>query len=949
MRMTAYLLSAAATVALAAPAYAQDVPTTQPEAQTVPSNASGTAAGSVDAQQPPVAVNDTPQPVNAGDIVITATRRSERLSNVPIAVSAVGQAALQNSGATDIRQMTQLAPSLLISSTGSEANASARIRGIGTVGDNPGLESSVAVFIDGVYRSRTGSGLNDLGEVDRIEVLRGPQGTLAGRNASAGTINILTKLPSYQFGGYADATYGNYNNIRIAGGLTGPIIKDKLAFRLDGVFGKRDGYYYDVINQTDYNDRNRYFVRGQLLFEPSSDVSVRLIGDYTRRDEKCCGAVYIDTREKIDPTPGVAGDFAINPAGNRIQQVMQSMGAVFPSQGDPYNRRIANTLGRAYSNITKDYGGSGQIDANLGFAQLTSITAYREYKSGGAADIDYGNLDIGYRADDGNSYRQFHTFSQEVRLNGSLFNDKLDWLIGGYFSKEDLVVADNLKFGTQYGAFAACRIVATVSPIAALRNPNAPGCLGTTPVAAFGGATGRQAFGANFGQLAQPILGMIDRLSALNNLGDQRSTYYQDSKNYAFFTHNIFKVTDKLSITGGLRYTHEQKDFHADFNNNNTLCPAQQATGGQVFAGIAGAPGLTAAQRAQLNQIVGGIVTLTCTGNSTSALNALDLNDGFKEGEFSGTGIVSYKPRTDTLLYASYSRGYKAGGYNLDRSDLTANVFAAPTNASASRLRFDPETVNAYEVGLKFTSSDFTFNVAGFRQEFKNFQLNTFNGTNFIVQNISSCDTSLNGGDRDASAATGACTGDVKYGVQSQGFELEAGLFPVRNVAVSLGYTFVDTKFKDNLVGSETGEALDPALFLLSGNNVSNAPKHTVTASTTWTPDLGSSGITGLFYLDGRMTSDYNTGSDLFTEKTQDGFFLMNARVGIRGPAQKWAIELWAQNLLDTDYQQVGFNAPFQGAGNLDQVKAFGGVGNQIFTSYLAEPRTYGLTLRTRF
>ena len=122
MRMTAYLLSAAATIALTVPAFAQDVPTTQPEAQTVPSNTSGTAAASVDAQQPPVAANAVPQatdtqPVNAGDIVITATRRSERLSNVPIAVSAVGQAALQNSGATDIRQMTQLAPSLLISST----------------------------------------------------------------------------------------------------------------------------------------------------------------------------------------------------------------------------------------------------------------------------------------------------------------------------------------------------------------------------------------------------------------------------------------------------------------------------------------------------------------------------------------------------------------------------------------------------------------------------------------------------------------------------------------------------------------------------------------------------------------------------------------------------------------------------------------------------------------
>jgi iron complex outermembrane receptor protein len=935
MRMIAYLLSAAATAALVTPAFAQDVPTTQPEAQTA-TTTSGTAAASVDAGQPPVAPQaDTG--ANASDIVITATRRSERLSNVPIAVSAVGSAALENTGANDIRQATQLVPSLLISSTGSEANASARVRGIGTVGDNPGLESSVAVFIDGVYRSRTGSGLNDLGEVDRIEVLRGPQGTLSGRNATAGSINILTKLPSYNFGGYAEATYGNYNNVRIAGGLTGPIIKDKLAFRLDGVFGKRDGFYYDVINKTDYNDRNRYFVRGQLLFEPSADVTVRLIGDYTHRDEKCCGAVYINTQEKIDPTPGAPGDFAINPAGNRIVQVMQSMGAVFPSAGDPYNRRIANSPGKAYSNVTTDYGGSGQIDINLGGASLTSITAYREYKSGGAADIDYGNLDIGYRADDGNSFRQFHTFSQEVRLNGSLFDDKLDWLVGGYYSKEDLVVADNIKFGTQYGAFAACRIVATISPVAALRNPTAPGCLSAPGIATVNAA---------FGALGPSIVNGLNRLSTLNDRGDVRSTYYQDSENYAFFTHNIFKLTDKLSITGGLRYTHEAKDFHGDFNNNNTICPAQQAPLAQ--GGLGGVVGSTTIPAAA-QQIVGGIITLTCTGNSTSALNALDLNNGFKEGEFTGTGVISYKPRTDTLLYASYSRGYKAGGYNLDRSDLTANVFAAPTNASAANLRFDPETVNAYEVGLKFTSKDFTFNVAGFRQEFKNFQLNTFNGTNFIVQNVSTCGTSLNGADRDASAATGACTGDVKYGVVSQGFELEAGLFPAPNYTVNLGYTYTNTRFRNNLVGSESGQALDPALFLLSGSNLSNAPKHTVTASTAWTPDIGSSGMTALFYVDGRMTSDYNTGSDLFPEKAQDGFFLMNARVGIRGPQQKWALEVWAQNLLDTNYQQVAFNAPFQGAGSQAQTQAFGTTANQIFTSYLGEPRTYGLTLRTRF
>ena len=148
---------------------------------------------------------------------------------------------MKNSGATDIRQLNQLAPSLLVSSTGSEANGSARIRGIGTVGDNPGLESSVAVFIDGVYRSRSGIGLNELGEIDRIEVLRGPQGTLFGRNASAGLINIISKKPSYNFEGYGEATIGNYDLRRLAGGITGGFT-DTLAGRLDVVYVKRDGY-----------------------------------------------------------------------------------------------------------------------------------------------------------------------------------------------------------------------------------------------------------------------------------------------------------------------------------------------------------------------------------------------------------------------------------------------------------------------------------------------------------------------------------------------------------------------------------------------------------------------------------------------------------------------------------------------------------------------------------
>ena len=949
MRLTTVLLSTAAAPALlfAATASAQTSSGQTSTDQASPVTANAAVAGQADTTAAQADAND----VGAGDIVVTATRRSERLSEVPISINAVSQAALQNSGATDIRQMAQLAPSLNVSSTGSEANASARVRGIGTVGDNPGLESSVAVFIDGVYRSRTGSGLNDLGEVDRIEVLRGPQGTLSGRNSSAGAINVYTKAPSFDFGGYAEGSYGNFDAWRAAGALTGPIIKDLLAFRIDGVYAKRDGFMRDVVNNTDYNDRNRWFVRGQLLLEPSSDFSLRLIGDYTFRDEKCCGAVYVDTREKIDPTPGVAGDYAINPNGNRIVDVINSIaalrgypaGTAFPSGNDPYSRRIAFSPGKAYSNVTKDYGGSAQIDWNLGGASLTSITAYREYKSAGASDIDYNVLDIGDRPADGNNYRQFHTFTQEVRLNGEAFGDRLNWLVGGFFSNEDLEVVDNLKFGSDYGAFAACRIVATINPTAALRNPAGPGCLGTTPLAALGGATGRQAIGAGLGAAAGVILPAIDLLGTLNNLGTTRDVYRQNSKSFALFTHNIVKLTDNLSFTAGLRWTQERKRFDATFGNNNTVCPQIQ---GLLGAGPAG----NLFNNAQLAALTRGIATLACTGNSSSALNGRTLADNFKEDQLTGTAVLSWKPVDRVMTYASYSRGYKAGGYNLDRSDLgDAYNPATIGNATGGRLRFDPETVNAYEIGLKYSSRPFTFNIAGFRSEFKNFQLNTFNGTNYVVENIGSCSNDLNGADRDNSAATGACTGNVKYGVVSQGVEVEAGFYPARNLAVNLGYTFADTKYRRNLVGSDAGAPLDPALFLLSGSQMSNAPRNVITSSVAWTPDIGSDGMSALFYVDQRTASDYNTGSDLFVEKMQDGFTVVNARVGLRGRDERWAVELWAQNLLDTNYTQVAFNSPFQGAGSQQQVQAFGGTGNQLFSAFLAEPRTYGVTLRTRF
>ncbi|EQB31038.1 TonB-dependent receptor [Sphingobium ummariense] len=903
---------------------------------------------------------------SGADIIVTATRRASPLSDVPIAVSAVTAQAMQNSGATDIRTLNQLAPSLLVSSTGTEANGSARIRGIGTVGDNPGLESSVAVFIDGVYRSRTGAGLNELGEIERVEVLRGPQGTLFGRNASAGLINIVSKAPEFTFGAKGEITYGNYDFWRLSGRVTGPI-SQSIALSLDGVWSKRDGFYKLVDasgNKVgDTNDRDRYFLRGQALIEPSDALSIRLIGDYTHRDESCCGASYVETRER---RPAAGGGYTTAPF-NRISAILAGQGSVFPA--DPYDRELTITEGRNYVSKLKDWGVSGEINYDLGAAKLTSITAYRNYKSRDYGDYDYSGADLLYR--DPNTFRQFRTFTQELRLQGSAFGEMLDWLVGGYYAHEKLTLEDNIRFGADYGRFAACRLMAgagatsnfTAQQLAACGSGLATQALITGTQANLNaglapairasliaqGMPAAQATAVANAQAGAISTGLGNGLRALAAIpegsGDVASRYYQTSENWALFTHNIIHLTRRLDLTLGLRYTHESKRFSADFNNNNATCAALQP----ALSPIATNPQLGSAAA-----LAGGILTLGCLGNASTTLNALDLNDRISDGELSGTAVLSWKPIDALLLYGSYSKGYKAGGYNLDRFQLGSTglnvipaVFAPRTNADVTSLRFAAEKVDAFEIGLKYSQPKWSANIAAFRQEFKNFQLNTFNGTSFVVQNINGCDSAL-------SAARTCAEEDVAPGLVSQGIELELSATPIRNFRVTGGFTWARAKFADRLVGSGDGRVpLDPALFLLPGAINSNAPQSVTTASVSWTPEIGSSGLSALFYVDGRMTSGYNTGSDLFPEKYQDGYAIVNARVGIRGKDQRWAVEFWGQNIFNQDYTQVAFSSPLQSSSpatsTTGQFAQGAPMANQLVSAYLAEPRTYGITLRGSF
>ncbi|WWA48166.1 TonB-dependent receptor [Pelagerythrobacter marensis] len=868
-------------------------------------------------------------PAQSGPIiVVTAQGRAQSLADVPVAVSAVSGELLEKSGTSDIRELNQVAPSLLVSSTGNEANGSARIRGIGTVGDNPGLESSVAVFVDGVYRSRSGNALSELGPIDRIEILRGPQGTLGGRNASAGLISIYTAPPEFEFSGYGAFTYGNYDAIRVEGGVNAPI-GQTVAARLDGVYFKRNGFYNDVVNDTSVNNRDRYLVRGQLLFEPSDTLSFRLVGDYSKKDEACCAATFVQPEfaplarvsPGLDPFTRPEGGPALTSTENPIIPILLALGQ------DPralsqstFDRDIYITPGRSYAGETEDYGISGELNWELGNVELTSITAYREYSNTQGSDTDYTQVDILYR-EPGKfaGARAFKTFTQELRLQGSAFDDRLDWLVGGFYANEKLKVRDNLRFGEDYGAFAPCRVVNAINP--ALASPTSSGCLSAGGRAALLAANG----GAGaFGPATPLIFAGLDNLAQINDLGGTGDVYNQKSENFALFTHNIFHITDTVDLTLGLRYTNETKDFDATFGNDNTICPTNRALLSPLLPTGVGA-------------LAGGIISLSCQGNSTSEIDGVSLSDSRDEDEFTGTAVLSWKPTPDLLVYGSYSRGYKAGGFNLDRSALSNPLLFDADNIDVSALQFDEETVDAFEIGAKYSTREFGLSVAAFRQEFSNFQLNTFNGSVFLVQNINSCSTDLGGADRDGDPTTGSCEPEnVQPGVVAQGVEMEATLNPTPDLGFTVGLTYSDTSYENDLIGTDSGVPLDPALRLLPGDNLSNAPEWVTTTSMSWTPEIGSSGMRGLVFFNARLTGDYNTGSDLLYGKEQDGYVIVNGRVGLTNIADRFSIEGWVQNLFDKNYTQVAFNTPFVAS-------------QQTYSAFLAEPRTYGITVRGEF
>lgn len=385
----------------------------------------------------PAAQERAEEPTTLATMTVTAQKREEALQDVPIVINVLPEQLLLDTGVRDIKDMQVLVPGLTVTSTQSAAQTTARIRGIGTVGDNPGLESSVGVVIDGVYRARNSVGFGDLGELDRIEVLKGPQGTVFGKNTSAGVINVVTRRPSYTQEVEGEVTVGNYGLLGV-GGSYNDALGDNAAFRVYATKRQRDGYDEVFVangprTQTDDNDMNYHSMRMQLLLEPTADLSINFAGDYTSREESCC--VNVTTHR--GPTAAIID--ALTPGGQGIIPVP-----------DP-DQRLAYANRTSEQDI-KDKGVSAEVNWTtpwMNNAVLTSVTSARTWDAITSIDFDYSAADIMFRpADEDYSLVAFDTFSQEFRLTGS--TDRVDWMVGFFYSDEDLGRNDSYHMGAAY-------------------------------------------------------------------------------------------------------------------------------------------------------------------------------------------------------------------------------------------------------------------------------------------------------------------------------------------------------------------------------------------------------------------------------------------------------------------------------------------------------------------
>jgi outer membrane receptor protein involved in Fe transport len=841
------------------------------------------------------------------EITVLATKREQTLQQVPVAVSVVSAEVMNEAQVLDIADLQTLVPSLRVSTLQTAANTTFLIRGFGNGANNVGVEPSVGVFVDGVYRSRTAASIADLPNLERIEVIKGPQSTLFGKNASAGVINIVTAKPSLDgYSGLVSGTIGEYNQIIGKAEVNGPL-SDTFAWGLAANFNQRDGYFTNLGTGSEFNETNRYGVRGQLLWQPSDTFEARLIADYDEIDELCCGVANLALSEDSGLAIGYAG------------------GTVIAEQPFAYEQNYNFDA----TNKIENSGISLQLDWDLNdYLTLTSITALRKLERFDNSDSDFNGAEmIGEFA--GNlTDTELDTFTQELRLSGS--NGSVDWLVGAFYFDEEAEQRSSVGYGSGLRPY-----FEAITTLAALPDG--------TPLAqkqAVLGALG-------LGLVDSPLTLIEDGIGLPNGtfFGEGQGSFeFGTLENTAtsLFAQADIGLGERATLTLGINYTEDEKDVTLGILGTDVFSRVSlPAVGfGLAFEGATGLPPtpenilLVGQQNPELLGVLQAGSTTNCTDgleppfcNQLLVLQPLQFLPPFvdfpnavepgtsKDDNTSWTARFAFDLTDSLNAYVSAGTGFKATSWNLSRDSrpfaedigaIQAGAIAAtgapiPNLAPGTRYA-GPEESTLYEIGLKGQFDRISINMAIFDQEIEGFQENVFQGTGFVLTNA---------------------------GKQSStGVEIDLLWAITDNFDFFIAGLFQDPTYDDYQNAPGVGGPTD-----LSGTQVPGISETSINTWARYEFDVGANAsafVRAEYYYESETQVISNVPESVAAREVS----MINASAGMRWD-NGFEVMLWGRNLTDDEFLQSAFPTTVQPADN--------------YSGYPNQPRTYGLTVRKYF
>ena len=803
------------------------------------------------------------------EIIVTARRREENLQSVPIAISVISGDLLELTDTVNTQSLANLVPSLYYNSA-NPRNTAYTIRGLGSntlsvSAANDGIEPGVGFYVDGVYHARPATAAFDFTDLESVEVLRGPQGTLFGKNTADGAITIHSRAPTFEPESSGEVSYGNYQFMQAkatySAGLT-----EHVAGRLSAQITRRDGLILNVKNGRKLNNQNNVALRGQLLFEPNDDLKIRFVADVSDLDADCCTQTYLRVGTSLR---SAARQFA-------------GLSAALPAHGLPAYVPASTNIFDRLSDIdaplhvdTQDGGVSLNADWNLGFATLSSITAWRYWDWDVANDRDYTGIPIQLVQRIPSRQDQY---SQELRLAS---NDAgpFQYVGGLYFFTQTL----DGKPTSVYGPAAAYWLISTTT------FPNA-----------------------------------ADRPDNLADGYGQYGNSHFTMNSYAVFGEANYHVTSQLTATVGLRYTFEHKKG----------LYSTTVSGGVPFSALP--------DPVTCNMLNG---PLTARDNAKLSLfrpQCYQVKDN--GGNVSGRANLAYQITDDVMAYASYARGYKAGGLNMSGLQLTGGSGAGANLPALSTAKIGDEKNNTYELGLKSSLFDgrATANLAGFWTIVNNFQANI------------------------ATPVTGNNAAPLRTfpanipEVQVKGVEADfaARLFDGFTARASLSYS--DGKYTNypegpcplewqntnaagscqpltppstlaNQTSNPRGNPTVPGAYVLTGLPLAGLSKWAGSLGVDYAKPAGSGEI--LFSADYNFRSSYNADTTNSQYTWIGAYGVVNASVGYRFNTH-WEARVWARNLLDEQY----VTALTIQSGN-----------SGLILGQAGDPQTFGVTVRAKF